>query len=91
VGIRIRQKFVFVDLVLEDTKVTVHLVPRDYLRGTYSATRLAWRHGFVKRIDGQELWHLKTYISMVQSHYKVQKLLKQGRPIARAAYERALI
>lgn len=51
----------------------------------------AWRHKFVREIDGKERWHLKRYISMMQAHHKVMKLKRQGRPIARAAYERALI
>lgn len=55
------------------------------------ATRKAWYSGFVKEIDGQELWHLKTYISMMQSHHKVLRLQKQKRPIAKADYKRALI
>lgn len=59
--------------------------------GTVHASRKARRLKFVKEVDGQELWHLRTYISMMQSHAKVQKLLKQGRPVARAAYQRALI
>lgn len=67
------------------------LVPRDDLKGKYSATRLAWQRGFVKTVEGQELWNLKTYISMMQSDAKIKKLLKQGRPIARAEYHRALI
>jgi hypothetical protein len=59
--------------------------------GEVHASRMAWRLGFAKEIDGKERWHLRRYISMMQSDAKIKKLLKQGRPVARAEYRRALI
>lgn len=59
--------------------------------GGWRGTRKAFYLRFVKEIDGNERWHLKTYVSMMQSHHKVLKLQRQSRPVARADYQRALI